>query len=125
MTRNVRLIIGTLIVAIIALAVALGMSLANRDDMNSNGNMMSGSGYSGMMHAVGAMNGTDMLARMREVLGDEAFAQMQEHIAQHQSGQGMMGTNVDGMMHQMMDGMMSQMGIFGPATATPTSTPTP
>ncbi len=67
----------------------------------------------------------ERVARMREVLGDEAFAQMQEHIAQHQSGQGMMGTNVDGMMHQMMDGMMGQMGMFAPPTPTPTSTATP
>ena len=126
MASNTRIVIGALVVAVIGLGVVLGLVMAMDDDMSNSSMMGAGSGYAGMMQAMGGMNSDAMLARMREVLGEDGYARMQEHMQQHQSGQGMMGDpSLDGMMHQMMDGMMSQMGLTGSISPTTTATGTP
>ena len=108
-----QIAIGALAAIAAALAVALGVTLANADDGNDHVAMMMGQpGYSGMMGAVGSMNSEAMLQHMKEVLGEDAFNRMQQHLRDHWSGGAMMDdAQVDQMMHGMMDGMMTQMGM--------------
>lgn len=109
MSRYAIATIAVLVVATVALAVTLGIVLATDDD-GSAGNHPMGDGYAGMMGAMAAMDSDAMLERMREVLGEEGFQAMLEHMQEHQAGtDGPMAPGVDGMMHQMMDGMMSMM----------------
>ena len=107
MSRNAKLLVGGLSAAVVALAVALSISLASEhgDDHGST----SGHGYMGVMQAMGNMNSDQMLARMKEVLGPDAYQMMLDHMAQHRQGQAAGNSTVDGMMHQMMDGMMQEM----------------
>jgi len=101
--------IAVLGIATIGLAVALGVVLAaNDNDDDSNHSM--GAGYPGMMRAIGTMDASAMLERMREVLGDEGYQAMLDHMQDHRDGTaGATPPGIDGMMHQMMDGMMSSM----------------
>ena len=108
MTRT-RATIGILGVAVVGLAVALGISLASAGDDSHKQEAM-GNGYAGMMGAMGTMDSDAMLARMKETLGAEGFARMQQHVQDHRSGTPATGmTDVDQMMHKMMDGMMAAM----------------
>jgi hypothetical protein len=124
MTKNVTAIVLFLVLAIVGLSIALGVSLANDDDgmVDDHQAMMTGqgSGYTGMLDAMGHMDADAMHARMRAVLGEGGYAQMLQHMADHQAGEGAVGPGMDGMMHQMMDGMMGHMGMFGTSTPTPT-----
>jgi hypothetical protein len=118
------------IVLLAALAAALGIALVWMATMDDDG-MMSGTtgsgmgtGFMGMMSAMGTMNTDAMQARMREVLGDSDYDAMLRHMAEHRAGMGMnYGPGAEGAMHRMMDGMMSQMGMFGPVTPSTTITP--
>jgi hypothetical protein len=51
-----------------------------------------------------------MLDHMRDVLGEEGYSRMLEHLREHRSGDAMSANpDIDEMMHQMMDGMMQHM----------------
>ena len=74
-----------------------------------------------MMGAMGSMDSAAMLQHMKEVLGEDGFKRMQEHLQPHQQGGPVTsGTQIDQMMHTMMDGMMAQMGLVPATTGTPT-----
>lgn len=109
-TRRLSVTNAVLAAVVVVLATALVVILVqdNRDDDVSAG--VDGSPYIGMAQAMGSMDSDAMLARMREVLGEEAYQQMMQHLREHRSG-AMMGSyaGVDGMMHQLMDGIMQQM----------------
>jgi hypothetical protein len=49
------------------------------------------------------------MARMQDMMDGDMFADMQEHMADHESMPMTGGMDVDAMMHQMMDGMMDHM----------------
>jgi hypothetical protein len=113
------------------------MILAGDDDDGGefHGGMMGGSGYAGMMGAMGRGDSDAMLERMREVLGEDGFKRMQEHFAEHRRGGAMSGAaDVDEMMHRMMDGMMQELPMdrggmmpgrrSGGGTPTPAASPT-
>lgn len=113
-----RLVVGALGVIIVALAVGLGLAVAMGDD----GHMMpGGSGYPGMMRAMGMMDRDGMLQHMKEVLGDDGYARMLQHMQDHRGGAMSSNAQMDQTMHMMMDGMMGQMGLI----PTPSSTATP
>lgn len=108
-----QILIGALAATAAALAIALGVTLASADDDNDHVAMMMGQpGYPGMMGAMGSMDSAAMLQHMKEVLGEDAFNRMQQHIRDHWSGAAMMDdTELDQMMHTMMDGMLGQLGM--------------
>lgn len=114
MTRRITPLVAVLGASTLGLAVALTAVLATAgdDDNNrSNGIMMTADmpGYAGMMGAMGSGDSDQMLERMREVLSDEHYAAMMQHLQDHRSGNPMpSNAGLDGMMHTMMDGMMGQ-----------------
>lgn len=110
MTTLTRAIIGVLGVSVVGLGIGLGVALANED--GSDDDMMNdGQGSAGMMSAMASMD-SEMLAHMKEVLGEDGFNRMQDHL---RGGTPMAGmTEIDEMMH----GMMAEM----PADSTPTAT---
>ena len=118
---RVLVLVGGLTLAVVGLAVALGVVMVSDHDNRMDGSMAGGSGYAGMMGAMGTMDSGAMLQHMKEVLGDDAYARMLQHMQDHKSGAMPAMGSVDQMMHSMMDGMMGQMGLI----PTPTATPTP
>ena len=113
-TQQLRIIAATLAVVAIGLAISLGVVVARDDDDNS-GSMGMGTGPSGdsfmdVMMSMGAQDSDAMLAHMEEILGEEGFGRMMQHLQNHREGGPMTGdVEVDAMMHQMMDGMMQHM----------------
>ncbi len=96
-------------VAVAGLALALGIALA-RDNDDSPSMRPGMNGYAGMMGAMAMMDTETMLERMREVLGDDGYQAMLDHMQAHRNGTaGDTLPGVDGMMHRLMDGMMSMM----------------
>lgn len=112
MTAQTRIFVGGLLVAVVALGVVLGVVLATDD---GNGSSMphamdQDDSFMGMMAAMGTMDSDAMLQHMRDVLGEDGYQRMLDHLAKHQAGGPMTGdAEVDDMMHQMMDGMMQHM----------------
>ncbi len=136
MITPTRVLIGILAVAVVGLAIALGVALATDDDGPSDDMMNQGQGFAGMMSAMGSVDSDAMLDHMKEVLGEDGFNRMLQHLQDHRAGASMSGmTEVDQMMHTMMDGMMAEMpadsnnimplGDPHHRTPTTTSTPTP
>lgn len=109
MTQQAKVIIAALVVAVVVLAVGLGVALSSEDSDGMPHMGARSGGYMGMMQAFGGMDTDEMLGAMRNVLGPEGYQRMLNHIAEHRGGGGMPGQGMDGMMHQMMDGMMQQM----------------
>jgi hypothetical protein len=109
-------IIGALLVAGVAMAAG-----GDHDSDSSMGTMNSNDQFVGVMRAMGSMDYGQMQERMREVLGDDAYARMLDHMDNNHQPMPMSGTaSIDQMMHYMMDGMLGAMhGSAG--TATPTS----
>jgi hypothetical protein len=102
--------ISVLGVSTVALAVALAVVLATDDDGADDDVHAMGNGYAGMMGAMAMMDSDAMLERMREVLGEDGYEAMLQHMQDHRDGSaGAMGPGADGMMHQLMDGMLSMM----------------
>ena len=100
--RLVGLVAG-LGVAVVGLAVALGVTLAD----DENGTHDAGPGYPGMMMAMGSMDTGVMLKRMKEVLGPDDFQKLMGHMRD-----GMPQTSdpqIDQLMHRMMDSMLAEM----------------
>lgn len=119
-----QLVIGALAATTAALTITLGITLANADGDDHAGMMKSQGGYAGMMGAMGAMDSSAMLQHMREVLGEDGFNRLQEHLAAHRSGALTGDTDLDQMMHTMMDRMMGQMNLMPvPEEHHPTRTP--
>jgi hypothetical protein len=112
MLARCQLLIGVLGASTADLAIALGITLANAVGDDHAGRMKSQDGYTGMMGAMGAMDSSAMLQHMREVLGEDGFNRMQEHLQAHRSGALTGDTHLDQMMHTMMDGMMGQIGLM-------------
>ena len=114
MDRRAKGIIAALAATVIVLAVALvAVIVTNTDDSEDDG-MMTGAAasgsYMGMMQAMGSMDSDAMLTHMREVLGEDGYQEMLQHLSAHRSGGPMTSTpKIDTLMHQMMDGMMQQM----------------
>ena len=109
MSRISIAVISILAVSTVGLAVALGVVLASDDDGRDNDHRMA-AGYAGMMGAMEMMDSEAMLERMREILGEERYAAVLEHMQAHRNGTAEAHpSGVDGMMHEMMDGMMSMM----------------
>ncbi|MGD9933418.1 MAG: hypothetical protein AB7T37_06840 [Dehalococcoidia bacterium] len=96
-------------IAVAGLALALGIALAR--DSDDSVTMRPGmNGYAGMMGALAMMDTDTMLQRMREVLGDDGYQAMLDHMQAHRNGTASEAVpGVDGMMHRLMDGMMSMM----------------
>ena len=84
-------------------------------------------GYAGMMGAMGSGDSDQMLERMREVLSDEDYAAMRQHLEDHRSGNPMpSNADLDGMMHTMMGqvpGMMNSDGMMTPGARGMTPVP--
>lgn len=109
MSRSAIAVITILGLTTVGLAIALGVVLATDDDGGGGSHPM-GYGYAGMMGAMATGDSEGMLERMSEVLGEEGYQAMLDHMQEHQAGTaGPMTPGVDGMMHEMMDGMMSMM----------------
>lgn len=98
----------------LAAAVALVAAIVWAAD-GDDGDWFAGQGMSrndhvaGMMGSMADMDNERMLEHMQQVLGDEAYVQMLEHMTDHRSTPMMGGESIDAMMHQMMDGMMDHM----------------
>jgi len=111
MTTTGRLIIAGLAASTIGLAVALGVLLAT--DSGDGNSMPHGTdqndSFIGMMAAMGSMDSDAMLQRMRDVLGEDGYQRMLDHLRDHQNGTATNDSAIDGVMHQMMDGMMQHM----------------
>lgn len=131
MTRKATALVAVLGASTLGLAVALTAVLATDDDDStdhSSGMMMTTdmAGYAGMMGAMGSGDSAQMLERMKEMLSDEDYATMMQHIEDHRSGKPM-PTNpaLDGMMHSMMDGMMKEVPGMMSADGMMTPVPSP
>lgn len=112
MNTQAKVIVAVLIAAVVGLGITVGVMAAGDNDGGGHmGRQMdSGDGYGGMMSAMGEGDSEAMLKHMREVLGEEGYQRMQDHLRDHRDGGPMTGnTGIDGMMHQMMDGMMQRM----------------
>lgn len=126
MTSQAKLVVATMGIGFVVLTIALFVSMASGDGHHND----QGDGYMDMMGAMGDMDSADMLAHMREVMGDEAFAKMEQHMTDHRLMPMTGNEDMDAMMHQMMDGMMDHMkggetGSSGPhGDHHPTITPT-
>lgn len=107
MTRQAKTVIALLAGGVVVLAVLFAVVAVDAwgGDMHDD----SSDSYMGMMGAMGDMDSGDMMTHMRDMMDDETFAQMQEHMADHESMPMPSGMSTDGMMHQMMDGMMDHM----------------
>ncbi len=134
MITPTRAVIGALAVAVVGLAIALGVALATDDAQSDDHAMNQGSGFAGMMSAMAAMDSDAMLEYMEEVLGADGFKRMQQHFQDHRTGTSMTGmTDVDQTMHTMMDGMIAEMPADAntilpqadPHHGTPTTSTTP
>lgn len=112
MNNTARIVVGVLIAIVVGLGIAVGV-MATRDNQDSvaMGSHMGGTddGYQGMMGAMGSMDSEAMLGHMREILGEDGYNRMMQHLQDHRDGMTTGDAGVDGMMHQMMDGMMQHM----------------
>lgn len=122
MTSQTKAIMTVLAGGVVILAILFAVAAVDAwgGDMHND----DGDSYMGMMGAMGEMDSGDMMTHMRDMMDDETFAQMQEHMATHESMPMTSGMSTDGMMHQMMDGMMDHMmdgrGEAHHSSATPT-----
>ena len=113
MNTRTTIAIGGLLAAVVAFAVALGVVFAT-DDANGAGGIRHGmaasDGSMGMMDAMGDMDSGPFVEYMRDVLGEDGFGRMLDHMREHRDGGPMTGDpTIDDMMHRMMDGMMEHM----------------
>lgn len=103
-----RKLVGLVVVlalAVAGLGVALGVALSDGDSDSHSAD----SGYPGMMMAMGNMDTSVMLERMKEVLGPDGFQKLMDHMRNEAGMPATAGAGIDQMMHRMMDGMLSQM----------------
>ena len=113
MNTRTTIAIGGLLAAVVAFAVALGVVFAT-DDANGAGGIRHGmaasDGSMGMMDGMADMHSGTFVEHMRDVLGEDGFARMLDHMREHRAGGPMTGDpTVDDMTHGMMDGMMEHM----------------
>lgn len=108
---RVRLVIGALVVAVVALATGLVIVLAGESpSMTGGGSMMGGSAMMGTM-TMTPEESAAMVAHLKEVLGEDGFRRLQEHYrAGSMDGMtGMTGmTEMDRQMHTMMAQCLAQ-----------------
>ena len=133
MNARTTIAIGGLLAVVVGLGVALGVVLAT-DDANDAGSvghrMAAGDGSMGMMVAMGGMDSGTFVEYMRDVLGEDGFGRMLDHMREHRDGGPMTGDpTIDDMMHRMMDGMMEHMpadnGVMPGDPGTHHETPAP
>ena len=102
MNTRTTIAIGGLVAAVVAFGVGLGVVFATDDE--------AGDGSMGMMDAMGDMDSGTFVEYMRDVLGEDGFGRMLDHMREHRDGGPMTGDpTIDDMMHRMMDGMMEHM----------------
>ena len=115
MKTRTTIAIGGLLAVVVGLGVALGVVLATDDAEGSNGtghrmDSYRGDGSMGMMDAMGDMDSGAFVEQMRDVLGEDGFGRMLDHMRQHRDGGPMTGDPAaNDMTHRMMDGMMEHM----------------
>lgn len=123
MTSQAKTIIAVLAGGAVVLAVLFAVAAAGAWGDGMHGD--DGDAYMGTMGAMGDMDSGDMMAHMQGMMDDETFAQMQEHMANHESMPMASGMSTDGVMHQMMDGMMDHMMPGRGGNHHRSATPTP
>ena len=102
MSASRTIAIGGLLVAVVAFGVGLGVVFATDDE--------AGDGSMGMMDAMGDMDSSAFAEHMRDVLGEDGFGRMLDHMREHRAGGPMTGDpTIDDMTHRMMYGMMEHM----------------
>lgn len=86
-----KVIIGALVATVVGLGITLGIVLATDGDdgIQMPQSMNQQDSYMGMMQSMGAMDSEAMLEHMRDVLGDEGYSRMLEHLREHRSGDAM------------------------------------
>jgi hypothetical protein len=101
------------LVAVVAITMAIGVVIGTAIDDDHHDRISERDGddpFLGMMGAMGGLDTDDMLGHMGEVLNDEDYALMLEHMEEHREGDATgNASGVDGMMHRMMDGMLGHM----------------
>ena len=119
MNTRTTIAIGGLLVASVAFGVGLGVVFATDDE--------AGDGSMGMMDAMGDMDSGAFVEQMRDVLGEDGFGRMLDHMREHGAGGPMTGdpTIDDMMMDGMMEHMQTESGVMtgDPGTHHQTSAP--
>lgn len=128
MNRQAQLIIGALLAVVVGLGVTVGVLAAGDDNSPTSTSMDAGDAYMGMMGAIADTGSGVMVDHMREVLGEEGYQRMLDHVAAHREG----GTMTDdaGMDQMMTDGVMQKMpadsgNVTPPANGEHHETPAP
>lgn len=112
---------GIIVGALLMASVALAAGGENNGD-SKMGRMGNNQQFMGMMSSLGSMDYGEMQDHIREVLGDDAYARMLDHMDDNHQAMPMSGTaSIDQMMHYMMDGMLDAM--HGSVSASATSAP--
>ena len=103
-----KLIIGGLAAAVVALAIGLVVVMASdkNDDSSSYWNQSGSGPYYGMMSAMGNGNWDQVQAYMRQVLGDEGYQEMLDHMRNDGCDWSSGDPNIDDFMHDMMYGAL-------------------
>lgn len=118
MDRRAWSVIGGLTVTVVVLSIALTVVITRDGAADQSGTagtiamagMPMGGGHMGMMQAMARMDSDGMLERMREVLGENGYQRMLEHMTEHRQGGPMAShPDIDEMMHRMLDGMFELM----------------
>ena len=128
MNTTAKAVIAVLAIAVVGLGIGLGVALASGDDDNGSSgsywNAGSGDPYYGMMGAMGQGNWQGMQDCMRQVLGDDGYQRMLDHMRTDGCSWTYGDDDIDGWMHDMMYGMMYRMMNNG-AAPSPGTTKSP
>ena len=101
MNTRTTIAVGGLLAVVVAFGVGLGVVFATDDE--------AGDGSTGMMEAMGDMDSGTCVEHMRDVLGEDGFGRMLDHLREHQDGGLMTGGQAAGDMMHEMDSMMEDM----------------
>ena len=108
MSTRAKTLIGILGAAVVALAIGLGVAVATDGDGNDNDRYWASGDtpYYGIMHAAGEGDWQAMSEYMLEVLGEDGFREMQEHMTRDGCQWSTDDKDLDAFMHDMSYGMM-------------------
>ena len=109
MNLKARIVIAVLGSLVVVLGLALAVVLSTDAEDGDVFSHPMGDSYQGMMAAIGYRDSDQMLERMKEILGPDAYETMLQHMAAHRAGATASDATIDSMMHQMMDGMFQRM----------------
>lgn len=135
MNTTTRGLIGVLAIGVIALGIGFGVAKAT--DSNGSSQTLaptpsassnywsSGNGdpYYGMMGAMGQGNWQAMQGYMRQILGDQGYQQMLDHMRADGCDWSYGNGNTDAYWHDMMYGMMYRMYNNGATPSGPSPSP--